>query len=616
VLCHIKKWNENLINFIKKNEMKQITSIKFSNYKSFKNYSVALCDFNILVGPNNAGKSTVIGALKILAEGIRKAKSKKPITIKDPKGNSVLGYEIDLKQVPIASENVFYNYDDSIPAVIRFRLSDNSYLQVYFPSQGICYMNYESDSLTIHSPKEFIENVGIEIGYVPILGPVEHQERLFQKDAARLALLTHRASRNFRNIWYHYNEDFDQFKSLVKSTWPGMDIDPPEVNLFEDAPVINMFCPEERIPREIYWAGFGFQVLCQMLTYIIKNKNSTLFMIDEPDIYLHSDLQRQLLGILKGLGPDIIIATHSTELICEAELNDILIINKSNNSAKRIKDPSQLREIFQVLGSNLNPVLTQIAKSKRVLFVEGKDFIVFSKFARILGFDQVANRGDFAVVPIEGFNPTRLRAFKEGIEKTIGSKILSAVIFDRDYRSETEVKEEKTDLQKGNFFAHIHNRKEIENFLLLIEPIERAIKIRLKEKNNRTNKNDYIDKRTTEILELVSSNFKFKTQAQLQSYRLKYEKSINPKIDDSTIIEKILGEFENKWNDLNSRLLIIPGKDFLSSLNQYLQQNYKITITNSNILSSTKKEEVPDEIMTLIKDIERFRTEKVKNEMA
>ena len=27
-----------------------------------------------------------------------------------------------------------------------------------------------------------------------------------------------------------------------------------------------------------------------------------------------------------------------------------------------------------ILGSNLNPILTQLAKTKRVLFVEGKDF--------------------------------------------------------------------------------------------------------------------------------------------------------------------------------------------------------------------------------------------------
>lgn len=593
--------------------MKHITSIKFYNYKSFAHYAVSLSDFNILVGPNNAGKSTVIGSLKILAEGIRKAKAKKPTIISDPKGNSIWGYQIDLNQVPIATENVFHNYDDTTPAIIRFRLSDNSYLQVFFLSKGECYMNYESDMIVIRSPKDFNEKVGIEIGYVPTLGPVEHQERLYQKEAARLALLTHRASRNFRNIWYHYNEDFDKFKALVTSTWPGMDINPPEVNLFDNPPIISMFCPEERMDREIFWAGFGFQVWCQMLTFIIKNKNSTLFMIDEPDIYLHSDLQRQLLGILKGLGPDIIIATHSTELISEAELNDILIINKSNQSAKRIKDPSQLREIFQVLGSNLNPILTQIAKSKRVLFVEGKDFIVFSRFARILGYDQVANRSDFAVVPIEGFNPTRLRAFKEGIEKTIGSKILSAVIFDKDFRSVDEVKEEWDDLIKGNLFAHIHSRKELENFLLLPAPIDRAIKIRINEKNTRTGKIDGFDINISELLESVSSDFKYRTQAQLQSHRIKYEKSLNPKIDESTIIEKILGEFDFQWNNIESRLIIIPGKDFLSSINQFLQDNYKITITNANILSSIKREEVPPEMIGLIKDIERFRKESVSN---
>src|SRR5665647_94510 len=152
--------------------MKHITSIKFLNYKSFSRYSVALNEFNILVGPNNAGKSTVIGALKILAEGIRKAKYKKPINIKDPKGSIILGYQIDLNQIPIATENVFHNYDDSVPAIIRFRLSDNSFLQIFFPSNGGCFMNYESERITIHNPKEFIENVGLEIGYVPILGPV------------------------------------------------------------------------------------------------------------------------------------------------------------------------------------------------------------------------------------------------------------------------------------------------------------------------------------------------------------------------------------------------------------------------------------------------------------
>jgi predicted ATP-dependent endonuclease of OLD family len=100
-----------------------------------------------------------------------------------------------------------------------------------------------------------------------------------------------------------------------------------------------MYCPENRRSREIAWAGFGFQVWVQMLTHLIQAHDKSLFLIDEPDIYLHSDLQRQLLGLLRNLGPDILIATHSTEVIAEAETDDIVLVGKERQAARRIRDP-------------------------------------------------------------------------------------------------------------------------------------------------------------------------------------------------------------------------------------------------------------------------------------
>ncbi|MGB7748437.1 MAG: AAA family ATPase [Verrucomicrobiia bacterium] len=41
-------------------EKLRITSIRFRNYKAFRDYSISLAPFNVLVGPNNAGKSTVL----------------------------------------------------------------------------------------------------------------------------------------------------------------------------------------------------------------------------------------------------------------------------------------------------------------------------------------------------------------------------------------------------------------------------------------------------------------------------------------------------------------------------------------------------------------------------
>ena len=76
-------------------------------------------------------------------------------------------------------------------------------------------------------------------------------------------------------------------------------------------------------------------------------------------------------------------------------------------------------------------------------------------------------RSDFAVVPTEGFNPSKARAFKEGVEATLDSKISAALIFDRDYRSEKEVVDEQTELNTFCDYAHIHSKKELENFVLV-----------------------------------------------------------------------------------------------------------------------------------------------------
>lgn len=584
------------------------TSVHFKNFKAFKDYWVSLNEFNVLVGPNNSGKSTILGAFRILSEGMRKAKSKRPTIVAGPE-HETFGYYISLEEVPIATENIFTDYDDTNPAQVKFRLSNGNELLLFFPSRGVCYLICKTKSAEIRTTTQFKKEFNATIGFVPVLGPVEHNELLYQREAARLALLTHKASRNFRNIWYHYPENFDKFRDLLRSTWPGMDIEPPEIDLSRKKPRLHMFCPEERIPREIFWAGFGFQVWCQMLTFIVSSSESSLFIIDEPDIYLHSDLQRQLVSVLKNLGPDILIATHSIEIISESDPDDLLVINKSYRSAKRIKDPTQLQKVFQILGSNLNPILTQLAKNKRALFVEGKDFQILSKFARKLNKNQVANRSDFTVIPVEGFNPEKVKDFSKGIALTLGTKIITGIVFDRDYRSDSEVNVLRADLKKTNKLAHINQRKEIENYLLESHAIEKAINKKLSDRKKRIGDAIEFEEQVDNLLEKITSPLRHKTEAQYISKRLSFEKSVHPNLDDSTITEKMMMEFEEQWEKIETRLCIVPGKQVFSSLNKYLQENYKITLTSSQVIDGFSPENVPGEILGLIKLIDLFRLE-------
>ncbi len=585
--------------------MQRITSIHFSNYKAFSFFSVSLEKFNILVGANNAGKSTILGAIRILSEALRKARNKKPTIVSGPDGKTK-GYEINLSNIPVAAENIYHNYDDSKPASVTFRTSGNLTLQLYFPESGVCNLICGGQGKVPNSPTGFKDKYKISIGFVPVLGPVDHEEVLFQKDAAREALLTHKASRNFRNIWYHYSDKFDAFRELIQRTWPGMDIKKPEIDETHSKPLLRMFCPEDRIDREVFWAGFGFQVWCQMLTFVVNNQNSSLFIIDEPDIYLHSDIQRQLVSILRTMKSDILLATHSPEIIAEASINELLIVSKSARSAKRVGDPTHMKKIFDTLGSNLNPTLTQIAKTKKIVFVEGKDFRVLSQFAFILGLRSVALRSSFAVVPTQGFNPLKIKYFIDGTEKALSAKVLATAIFDRDYRTDQEVELEGQALSKTCKLVHIHTRKELENFLLVPDVLDIAVHNKLEERSHRTSSKSTYTGSSFSALNEVTEELKETIQGQFISRRQTAMKSSNKSIDDSTIIATILRDFSAVWDDFSTRLNLVPGKLVLSKLNDHLQSTYSISLTENDILSCFTPETVPTEIKTILMNLDEF----------
>src|SRR5512135_1038674 len=91
--------------------MHQFTRVDFRHFKAFRSFTLNLRHFNMLVGPNNAGKSTILAAFRVLAAALRTANRFKPQPVTGPVGRT-FGYYIDLAGVSVAEENIFYNYDD------------------------------------------------------------------------------------------------------------------------------------------------------------------------------------------------------------------------------------------------------------------------------------------------------------------------------------------------------------------------------------------------------------------------------------------------------------------------------------------------------------------------
>jgi len=583
-----------------------ITSVKFRNFKALRNYSVSLRSLNVLVGPNNCGKSTILSAFRLLEQALKTARARRASTlVQTHQEHSAYGHSISENSVPFSLENVHFNYDTS-DSRIEFQYSNGNQLFFFFPADGGVTMYWETEGRPAFTPSAFRKAFPDEVQVIPVLGPIEEKEEIVQDETLRRAAGTPRASRHFRNYWWQNPEGFMDFQNLIKTTWPGMSIDRPErASAMENR--LTMFVSENRIDRELYWAGLGFQIWCQLLTHISRCSESDLLVVDEPEVYLHPQIQRQLLGILRDLTPDILLATHSVEILGEAEPSEILLVDKSARSARRLNDIEGVQQAIDDIGSIQNITLTELARNRRILFVEGvNDYKIIRRFAKLLGYEDLARGSGLTALESGGFESwPRVQALAWGFEKSLGSDLKIATIYDPDYRCNEESDHIREKLEQEIELVHFHQRKEIENYLLSPITLERAIKRQIEERSRRNGEIPTIDFDIREILDVVTRDIKTKCSSQYISNYLRFFEGSSK--DDTTLISEAQGIFEDKWSELESRLEIVPGKTVLKIVREQIQNNYGVTLTDVRIIDAYPKAEIPQDLVELIYLLDEYR---------
>ena len=582
-----------------------ISSVRFDGYKAFRSFSISLQRMNVLVGPNNSGKSTIIRAFRILEVALRQANAKKAemIQIND---QNYMGYRISDRNFPVSLENVHTDYEES-DARINFRCNNGNSLALLFPSDGGCILVPNAQGKQCHTPGRFKNCFPISIQTVPELGPLEDEEFLLNEETIRRGLSTHRASRHFRNYWRLYPEGFDEFANMVSQTWPGMEIERPELPdiMYKR---LTMLCREDRISREIYWSGFGFQIWCQILTHLSRGKNATVLVIDEPEVYLHPDVQRQLVGILRDIGPDIVIASHSTEIIGESDPYEILVVDKKKNSASRLKDINQIQTALDNIGSVHNVKLTHLARTGRLLYIEGSnDGKILRRFARKLGLVELASGNDITMIESEGFSSwKKIEASAWAFEKALQGQFRIGAVFDRDYFSNEEIEIVLQKLSIRFPAVYIHDRKEIENYMLVPGPLNRAIQKTIRERNRKMGIDDPGDFDVAQDLALISNEYKSYIMSQLAGKRSDFIRKTGK--DTSTVTREVLDSVEDKWTNLEDRLSLVPGKKVLGRLREKLNTHFSINLTDIRIIDEFRADEIPADLVRLLRKLDAFRT--------
>lgn len=576
------------------------TSVRFRNFKSLKDFTIRLRPVNVLVGPNNAGKSTILDAFRALAAAHRFASRRvqAPISVK---GGTVVGYDIPMSNFPISLANIHSDYQAEQETSATFTLDNGNKLQLSFYDNARCVMTIAEAKQRTTTTAQFRKNFPASIYAFPTLGPLEEEEELLTDEYVRQSQDTRRAHRMFRNIWHRRPEQFEAFESLVARTWEGMTVSKPELDMTYP-PRLSMFCKEGRVDRELFWAGFGFQVWLQILTHLTGAEKDNVLIVDEPEIYLHPDLQRRLFQLLKATNKQVILATHSAEVVNEADHDEVVIVNRNKKFATRVSDSDGLQEALTSIGSAQNIHLARLTKGRKILFLEGDDYRLLRRFAAQFNLMNLADDVVITVVPIGGFSQRqRIQDTAWAFEKILKAEISIAAVLDRDFRCRAEVDDLVRDGRTSVPSFHVLNAKEIENFLLVPTAIAKAANHRLRERDPGVTVSV---EQVEDILESIMRDQKADVLGQYVSNRVRFFATRSSK-DASTVVKEAMDEFERDWNGEERRRKVCYGKKAFASLNGKLQQLFRISITSTQVIRHLTSQEVGD-LLAVLQDLDQF----------
>lgn len=125
--------------------------------------------------------------------------------------------------------------------------------------------------------------------------------------------------------------------------------------------------------RDIMVEGSGFLQWLSVYTFALSPQIDIL-LLDEPDAHLHCSLQKNLMQELRTIAQNknkqIIVATHSPEVIKDFDYESILFIKEGHPAY--LTNEEQKAVVLNNIGTEYFPLIDSIITNKHILFVENE----------------------------------------------------------------------------------------------------------------------------------------------------------------------------------------------------------------------------------------------------
>ncbi len=477
-----------------------ITKLTLRNFKSVGEQVYEFTQFDLLVGRNNSGKSTVLQALAIWQFCVDEFHRS---TRGGAKGIQVV--LPNFTALPVPEFNLLWKNRDIRHSPSKSSTKKQEYILIEIvvdwsgpdgtsQSFGVA-LRYHSPQAIYAIPTEgwaaFRELDTAQqlprIAYVPPFSGLEPSEEWRDDGPLRKQVGKAQPGSVLRNLLYRVcpaleevpgqeaqrtyklmqpPKEWREIGDVVKR-WFGVDLRTPEYHKGVDTQIKVQYGQGDK-DFDIIAGGSGFHQTLTLLGFLHGYKPTTI-LLDEPDAHLHVNLQREILDYFKQksieLGTQFLIATHAEEFVRGVDASQIVSL-----LAQKPKRVQSTPEVLRAMSEVSNEEIAKAMSYPFVLYVEGEsDERILRAWAVQCGAQAAMDRVYFKTMDGGGKKNMKERADQHFIAlQQIVPGVSRLMLFDFD-----DAKDAFHPPSDNPSLAE-WKRKNIENYLLVPDAWKRA----------------------------------------------------------------------------------------------------------------------------------------------
>lgn len=455
-----------------------LESLRLKDFRGFDDHIVRFRKTTVIVGANNAGKSTIVEAIRLVSLVANRHGnlnfSRAPEWLDAPAAGA--GVRPSLRDLNTNLSTVVNVAGGSVAEVVA-TFTEGEVVHLYVGRDDAVFAAVWGRRGRLISSKTQANRQPLpRVAVQPPVAPLQLHEKLLDDRTVRRGMDSPLASQHFRNqLRLLGPEDFLRFKVLSEETWPTLQIQEVVGGREGEVDELSLLVRDRAFVGEVGNMGHGLQMWLQTMWFLARNMEAPTVVLDEPDVYMHPDLQRRLMRRLRRSHSQVIVATHSVEIMAEASPADVLVIDADLVESPWAVGVAGLQRAINAMGGIHNLDLARLVSARRFLMIEGDDIDILRRpFDRLYPDDDALD-----ILPSQSVGGwsgwQRAIGASSALTNASGDAISSFCIFDSDFHHVGDITKRYKQAEAIGIRLHIWARKELENYLIDPDAVHRLV---------------------------------------------------------------------------------------------------------------------------------------------